>query len=46
MTVFRTSTRIKLGLIVAAVGIAVASLGFTRHLADRLEAQDTAAVEL
>ena len=43
---YRTSTKIKLGLIVAAVAIAVASLLFTSRLADRLEAQDEAAVEL
>lgn len=46
MSAYRTSTKIKLGLIVAAVAIAVASLGFTQRLADRLEAQDAAAVEL
>ena len=43
---YRTSTKIKLGLIAAAVAIAVASLVFTSRLADRLEAQDAAAVEL
>ncbi len=46
MSPYRTSTKIKLGLIVAAVVIAVASLVFTSRLADRLEAQDEAAVEL
>ena len=46
MTAYRTSTKIKLGLIVAAVVIAVASLVFTQRLADRLEAQDAEAVEL
>ncbi len=46
MTAYRTSTKIKLGLIVAAVVIAVASLVFTNRLADRLEQQDAAAVEL
>ena len=46
MTPYRTSTRIKLGLIVAAVAIAVASLAFTQRLADRLEAQDAQAVEV
>ena len=46
MTPYRTSTRIKLGLIVAAVAIAIASLLFTQRLADRLEAQDEQAVEL
>ena len=46
MTPYRTSTRIKLGLIVAAVAIALASLAFTQRLADRLEAQDAQAVEV
>ena len=46
MQAYRTSTKIKLGLIAAAVAIAVASLAFTQRLADRLEAQDEAAVEL
>ena len=46
MTPYRTSTRIKLGLIVAAVAIALASLAFTQRLADRLEAQDEQAVEV
>lgn len=46
LTAYRTSTKIKLGLIVAAVVIAVASLVFTQRLADRLEAQDAEAVEL
>ena len=43
---YRTTTRLKLGLILAAVAIGVASLGFTQRLADRLEAQDESAVEL
>ena len=46
MTPYRTSTRIKLGLIVSAVAIALASLLFTQRLADRLEAQDAQAVEV
>lgn len=46
MTAYRTSTKIKLGLIVAAVAIAVASLVFTQRLADRVERQDAEAVEL
>ena len=46
MTAYRVSTRIKLGLILAAIAIALASLAFTQHLADRLEAQDAQAVEL
>lgn len=46
MQAYRTSTKLKLGLIAAAVAIAVASLIFTQRLADRLEAQDEAAVEL
>ena len=43
---YRTSTKLKLGLIAAAVAIGVASLLFTQRLADRLEAQDAAAVDL
>lgn len=46
MQAYRTSANLKLGLIVAAVAIGVASLLFTRRLADRLEEQDAAAVEL
>ncbi len=46
MTPYRTSTKIKLGLIVAAVAIGLSSLLFTQRLADRLEAQDEQAVEL
>ena len=46
MTAYRTSTKLKLGLILAAVAIGVASLAFTQRLADRLEAQDEQAVEL
>lgn len=46
MTDYRTSTKIKLGLILAAVLIAVASLVFTQRLAAQLEAQDERAVEL
>ena len=46
MQAYRTSTKLKLGLIAAAVAIAVASLVFTQRLADRLEAQDEAAVAL
>lgn len=46
MQAYRTSTKIKLGLIAAAVAIGVASLLFTHRLADRLEEQDEAAVEL
>ena len=43
---YRTGTKLKLGLIVAAVVIAAVSLLFTWRLADRLQAQDEAAVEL
>ena len=43
---YSASARIKQGLIAAAVVIAVASLVFTNRLADRLEAQDAAAVQL
>ena len=46
MQAYRTSTKLKLGLIAAAVAIALASLLFTQRLADRLEAQDEAAVAL
>ena len=46
MQAYRTSTKLKLGLIAAAVGIGLASLLFTQRLAARLEAQDEAAVEL
>ena len=46
MRAYRTGTTLKLGLIVAAVAIALASLAFTQRLADRLEAQDEQAVEL
>ena len=46
MQAYRTSTKLKLGLIAAAVAIGVASLLFTQRLAARLEAQDAAAVEL
>ena len=46
MSAYRTSTKLKLGLILAAVAIGVASLAFTQRLADRLEAQDEQAVEL
>ncbi|MDT7856890.1 HAMP domain-containing sensor histidine kinase [Rubrivirga sp. S365] len=46
MQAYRTSTKLKLGLIAAAVAIGVASLLFTQRLAGRLEAQDAAAVEL
>jgi signal transduction histidine kinase len=46
VSAYRTSTKLKLGLILAAVAIGVASLAFTQRLADRLEAQDEQAVEL
>ena len=46
MQAYRTSTKLKLGLIAAAVAISVASLLFTQRLADRLEVQDAAAVDL
>ncbi len=46
MQAYRTSTKLKLGLIVAALAIGVASLLFTQRLAARLEAQDEASVEL
>ena len=46
MTAYTTSTKIKLGLILAAVAIGLGSLVFTQRLADRLESQDELAVEL
>lgn len=46
MKAYQTGTRLKLGLIAAAVAIAAASLLFTWRLADRLQSQDEAAVEL
>lgn len=46
MTAYRTGTQLKLGLIAAAVTIAAASLLFTWRLADRLQEQDEAAVQL
>ncbi|MEM6326125.1 MAG: HAMP domain-containing sensor histidine kinase [Bacteroidota bacterium] len=46
MPAYPTGTRLKLGLIVFALAIAAASLLFTWRLADRLQAQDEAAVQL
>ncbi|MEM0961369.1 MAG: HAMP domain-containing sensor histidine kinase [Bacteroidota bacterium] len=46
MQAYRTTTKLKLGLILAAVAIGVASLAFTQRLAAQLEAQDERAVEL
>ncbi|HYE95484.1 MAG TPA: HAMP domain-containing sensor histidine kinase [Rubricoccaceae bacterium] len=46
MKAYRTSVKIKLGLIVAAVAIAVASLAYTNALADRLQAREQEAVRL
>ncbi|MEM1056896.1 MAG: HAMP domain-containing sensor histidine kinase [Bacteroidota bacterium] len=46
MQAYQTGTRLKRGLIAAAILIAAASLLFTWQLADRLQAQDEAAVEL
>ncbi|MEL6612946.1 MAG: two-component sensor histidine kinase, partial [Bacteroidota bacterium] len=46
MQAYRTGTKLKLGLIVAAVAIAAVSLLFTQRLADRLQRQDEAAVTL
>jgi signal transduction histidine kinase len=43
---YRTSVKIKLGLIVAAVLIAVASLWYTNALANRLMRQERAAIQL
>ncbi len=46
MKAYRTSVKIKLGLIVAAVGIAVASLWYTNALANRLMRQEQQAIRL
>lgn len=46
MQPYRLSTRIKLALVVAAVAIGVGSMLITGRLADRLQEQDEAAVEL
>ena len=46
MQPYQTGTRLKLALIAFAVAIAAASLLFTWRLADRLQAQDEAAVAL
>ncbi len=46
MKAYRTSVKIKLGLIVAAVLIAVASLWYTNELANRLMRQERAAIQL
>ena len=46
MKAYRTSVKIKLGLIVAAVVIAVASLGYTNRLANRLMQQERDSIQL
>jgi signal transduction histidine kinase len=46
MSAYRTGTKIKLGLIAAAVVIAVASLLYTNRLADRVARQEQEAVRL
>ncbi|MEM1041465.1 MAG: HAMP domain-containing sensor histidine kinase [Bacteroidota bacterium] len=46
MKAYRTSVKIKLGLIVAAVLIAVASLWYTNDLANRLMRQEQEAIQL
>ncbi len=46
MKAYRTSVKIKLGLIVAAVLIAVASLWYTNALANRLMRQEQEAIQL
>ncbi len=46
MKAYRTSVKIKLGLIVAAVLIAVSSLWYTNALANRLMRQERAAIQL
>src|SRR5690606_35585486 len=46
MSAYRTTTKIKLGLIVAAIVIAAASLFYTNALADRVTQQEQSAVRL
>jgi hypothetical protein len=46
MDAYRWSVRLKLGLIVFAVGIAVASLWYTQRLVDRLRKREQAVVQL
>lgn len=46
MDAYRWSVQLKLGLIVFAVGIAVASLWYTQRLVDRLQAREQAVIEL
>jgi len=46
MDAYRWSVRLKLGLIVFAVGIAVASLWYTQQLVDRLQQREQAVIRL
>jgi len=46
MDAYRWSVRLKLGLIVFAVGIAVASLWYTQRLVDRLQQREQAVIQL
>src|SRR5690606_37043007 len=46
LSAYRTTTKIKLGLIVAAIVIAAASLFYTNALADRVTQQEQSAVRL
>jgi len=46
MDAYRWSVRLKLGLIVFAVGIAVASLWYTQRLVDRLQEREQAVIQL
>jgi len=46
MDAYRWSVRLKLGLIVFAVGIAVASLWYTQRLVDRLQKREQAVIQL
>lgn len=46
MKAYRISVNLKLGLIVFAVGIAVASLAYTSRLVDRLREREQAVIEL
>jgi len=46
MDAYRWTVRLKLGLIVFAVGIAVASLWYTQRLVDRLQKREQAVIQL
>jgi two-component system, NtrC family, sensor histidine kinase KinB len=46
MKVYRLTVNLKLGLIVAAVAMAIASLAYTNQLVERLRAREQAAIQL